>query len=196
MNSSTNVKFIQLVHIADVKSDSNQYLCGLASDGSIWYTSLHDLEAGWKQIDTPFKVVQLPIPEAPVVVSPPVHVDNFTSVESQRRKPVLTNEPLVLQFHELAKKEKGGVRGVIIRAGLSEACGNQWLNGTRPLVPLFQAALNAMGYELVIRKIEKDGDRNLLRSDVLPNHRTDGVRDTRGMPESGGRAFRATAEAR
>jgi hypothetical protein len=89
MNNSTNVKFIQLVHIADVKSDSDQYLCGLASDGSILYTSLHDLEAGWKQIDTPFKVVQLPIPEAPVVVSPPVHVDNFTSVESQRRKPVL-----------------------------------------------------------------------------------------------------------
>lgn len=89
MNNSTNVKFIQLVHIADVKSDGDQYLCGLASDGSIWSTHLHDVEAGWKQVETPFKAVQLPIPDPSVVVSPPVHVNNFTSVESQRRKPVL-----------------------------------------------------------------------------------------------------------
>jgi hypothetical protein len=89
MNNSTNVKFIQLLHIADVKNDGYQYLCGLASDGSVWSTLLHDDEASWKQIDTPFKAVQLPIPDPSIVVSPPVHVDNFTSVESQRRKPVL-----------------------------------------------------------------------------------------------------------
>jgi hypothetical protein len=89
MNNSTNVKFVQLLHIPDTKDPNHQYLCGLASDGSIWSTPLHDAKAGWNSIDTPFKAVQLPIPDPSIVVSPPVHVNNFTSVESQRRKPVL-----------------------------------------------------------------------------------------------------------
>ena len=89
MNNSTNVKFIQLLQVASSPDPSHQYLCGLASDGSIWSTPLLDAKAGWKQIETPFKVVQLPIPEVPKVVSPPVHVPSFASVESQGRKPVL-----------------------------------------------------------------------------------------------------------
>jgi hypothetical protein len=89
MNNSINVKFIQLVQVSSSPDPSHQYLCGLASDGSIWSASLCDPDTPWRQIETPFKVVQLPIPEPPVVVSPPVHVNSFTSEGSLRRKPVL-----------------------------------------------------------------------------------------------------------
>ena len=84
MSNSTNLKFIQLLHI--LTPDSGR-LCALASDGSIWSTSLRDEEVCWVEVKIPFGAD--PTPEPPAPVSPPLYVASYDSVKSQSRKPVL-----------------------------------------------------------------------------------------------------------
>ena len=60
--------------------------------------------------------------------------------------------PLAQQFYELRKHEQISYEDLAKRSGV--AMGTMWSWRTRfnPLVPVFTAVLNAMGYELVIRR--------------------------------------------
>jgi transcriptional regulator with XRE-family HTH domain len=73
------------------------------------------------------------------------------------RVPMLNHcNPLAQQFFELRKLERVSYEDLAKRSGV--AMGTMWSWRTRfnPLVPIFAAALNAMGYELVIRRRRED----------------------------------------
>ena len=90
MSNSTNVKFIQLLHVATTES-GHGYFCALASDGSIWFSSLSsdEMHLDWMEVKVPFKDTPDPAPETPAPVSPPLYVASYDSVKSQSRRPVL-----------------------------------------------------------------------------------------------------------
>lgn len=60
--------------------------------------------------------------------------------------------PLVREFYHLLKEEDVTVTEVSLEAGVSRAAMVKWKSRHAPNVPTFEAALNALGYELTIRK--------------------------------------------
>jgi hypothetical protein len=65
--------------------------------------------------------------------------------------------PLVRQFFEIVEKRRKKTPLIRVgkKAGIHYVTMNTWRRTGNPTVPNLQAALNAVGHELVIRKIRK-----------------------------------------
>lgn len=61
--------------------------------------------------------------------------------------------PLVRQMTEIQNTERYGVADLAARSGVSKTAIHNWRHSNVPRVSDLQACLNALGYELVIRRI-------------------------------------------
>lgn len=60
--------------------------------------------------------------------------------------------PLVRQFYALVNREQATLEEVESRSGVNRFTMRGWRRNSQPVLPNFEAAVNALGYELVIRK--------------------------------------------
>lgn len=63
---------------------------------------------------------------------------------------MINGEPLVREFFSLLKRHKRSVISVSLPSGVGVVTMYNWKSRNNPSLPLFKAALNELGYDLVI----------------------------------------------
>lgn len=84
--------------------------------------------------------------------------DPIRSLRAYRQhiKPPSGVDPLVRRLFEIMHSEQMGYADLAERSGVGMSTLVNWRTRNAPLVPVMQAALNALGYALVIRRIDED----------------------------------------
>lgn len=68
---------------------------------------------------------------------------------------VPSHHRLIYQLCDIMKDDRWSANSVAKKAGLTQGAINRWRLGLNPNIANFEAALNVMGYELVIKERPK-----------------------------------------
>lgn len=82
--------------------------------------------------------------------------------------PLMNGDPLLRQLYQIINEQDLSYSDVCERAGLSHATLYKWKEHKNPLLSHFKATLGALGYELEIKKCERDLTLKPLASSPEP----------------------------